>query len=87
MTFISNETAVAIVFGIIMTIVGIGAWFDSRRRSLKRSSDPEDCELTRQVRGRHRRGANERNQESSSEARESVRARAPEHQEPAELEA
>jgi hypothetical protein len=40
MTSISNETAVAIVFGIITTIVGVLAWLDGRRRSRERGTTP-----------------------------------------------
>lgn len=40
MTPVSNETAVAIVFGIITTIVGVLAWLDGRRRSRERGTTP-----------------------------------------------
>ncbi len=40
MAEISSETAVAIVFGIIMTIVAIAACLDSRRRSMKKGARP-----------------------------------------------
>lgn len=38
MSTLSNETVVAIVFGIIMTIIGILAWLDGRRRSKERGT-------------------------------------------------
>lgn len=38
MTPVSTETVVAIVFGIIMTVVGILAWLDGRRRSSERGT-------------------------------------------------
>ncbi len=36
MAYVSSETVVAIVFGIIMTVVGVGTWPDGRRRWVKK---------------------------------------------------
>lgn len=35
---LSNETVVTIVFGIIMTVVGVLGWLDGRRRSRERGT-------------------------------------------------
>jgi hypothetical protein len=36
MAYVSSEAVVAIVFGIIMTVVGVGTWPDGRRRWVKK---------------------------------------------------